>query len=333
MVKPVAKLKYSILSRTAQKEFGEKNLCLAGGVALNCVANGHLLKERVFENLWIQPASGDAGGAIGAALAIWYQHLNNPRREPAQDAMKGAYLGPQYTNETILQILKDMGAEFIHLEDKELFSRVAKMIAEENVVGWFQGPMEFGPRALGNRSILGDPRSTKMQSVMNLKIKFRESFRPFAPSVLAERVSDYFEMDSASPYMMLVAAVQKNQRLPISKEASNMFGIEKLKIPRSNIPAITHVDYSARVQTVHKETNHRFYGLISNFEKETGCPVLINTSFNVRGEPIVCTPEDAYRCFMRTEMDYLVLENFILSKKNQPSKNFELYGKDTFDPD
>ncbi len=321
------------LGKNIQKETGEKNLCLAGGVALNCVANGRLLRENIFEKLWIQPASGDAGGAIGAALAAWYQHLRQPRNPQGQDAMLGSYLGPSFSNNEIQQCLKNLGAVFHQYHDETLFSHVASLLAEENVVGWFQGAMEFGPRALGNRSILGDPRSEKMQSVMNLKIKFRESFRPFAPSVLAEKVQECFELEEPSPYMMLVAPVKTSLRVPMTPEQESLFGVEKLKVVRSKIPAITHVDYSARVQTVHPQTNPRYYELIKAFDKKTGCPVLINTSFNVRGEPIVCTPEDAYRCFMRTEMDYLVLENCVLSKQDQPQENLEKYGRDTFELD
>ncbi len=321
------------LGKNIRKETGEKNLCLAGGVALNCVANGRLLRESVFEKLWIQPASGDAGGAIGAALAAWYQHLGRDRHPEGQDAMLGSYLGPSFSNAEIQQSLEGLGAVFHRHHDQTLFPHVAGLLAEENVVGWFQGAMEFGPRALGNRSILGDPRSEKMQSVMNLKIKFRESFRPFAPSVLAEKVQECFELQEPSPYMMLVAPVKESLRLPINKEQESLFGIEKLKVARSKIPAITHVDYSARVQTVHPQTNPRYYELIKAFDQKTGCPVLINTSFNVRGEPIVCSPEDAYRCFMRTEMDYLVLENFVLAKQDQPRENLEKYGRDTFELD
>ena len=307
------------LGRTLHQETGAVNLCLAGGVALNCVANGRLLREGPFEDIWIQPAAGDAGGSLGAALSIWHEYLENPRTTNGGDSMSGAYLGPSFCDREITEFLDSMNASYQRLEDNELMPRLAEILDQENVVGWFQGRMEFGPRALGGRSIIGDPRSPKMQSVMNLKIKYRESFRPFAPSVLAERVSEIFELDSPSPYMLLVAPVQERLKLPMSEAQQQMFGIDKLNVPRSEIPAITHVDYSARVQTVHRETNPRYHDLISHFERRTGCAVIINTSFNVRGEPIVCTPEDAYRCFMRTEMDYLVLENFLLSKPEQPA--------------
>ncbi|MGK7877326.1 MAG: carbamoyltransferase [Xenococcaceae cyanobacterium] len=305
------------LARTARKELGEDYLCLAGGVALNCVANGRILREGPFQDIWVQPAAGDAGGAVGAALAIWHQYQEKPRFTKGGDSMQGSYLGPKFTSSEIQSYLDRVGAKYQWLEDGELLPRVAEILALENVVGWFQGRMEFGPRALGSRSIIGDPRSSKMQSVMNLKIKYRESFRPFAPSVLAEKVSDYFEIDRSSPYMLLVASVKEDLHIPMTPQQQQLFGIEKLKIPRSAIPAVTHVDYSARIQTVHQETNPRYYELIRHFEQKTGCGVLVNTSFNVRGEPIVCTPEDAYRCFMRTEMDYLVLENFLLAKSQQ----------------
>jgi carbamoyltransferase len=338
------------LGRTVQKERGVDYLCLAGGVALNCGANGRRRREGPFKDIWVQPAAGDAGGALGAALAVWYQYCEQPRtvKRPAvaaaeteleaavgaetavatlspramptaapADMMKGAYLGPNFTNAEIRDYLDSIDAKYVYLEDVELMPRLADILAEGNVVGWFQGRMEFGPRALGGRSIIGDPRNTKMQSVMNLKIKYRESFRPFAPSVLADRVSDYFEHDRPSPYMLMVAPVQESRRIPMTAEQQQLFGIEKLNVPRSEIPAITHVDYSARIQTVHRETNPRYYSLIRHFEKRTGCGVIVNTSFNVRGEPIVCTPEDAYRCFMRTEMDYLVLENYLLAKTEQ----------------
>ena len=307
------------LGRSVHKELGRDNLCLAGGVALNCVANGRLLREGPFENIWIQPAAGDAGGAVGAALAVWHEYLGEERVVNGSDAMQGSYLGPRFSNEQILTYLDSAGAVYERFEPDATCKKVAKVLAGENIVGWFQGRMEFGPRALGGRSIIGDPRSVKMQSVMNLKIKYRESFRPFAPSVLDDRVSDYFELDSPSPYMLLVAPVQPELRIEMSDEQNKLFGIEKLNIPRSEIPAITHVDYSARVQTVHEKTNPRYYNLLKCFDQETGCAVLVNTSFNVRGEPIVCTPEDAYRCFMRTEMDFLVLEDFVLEKTAQPA--------------
>ena len=307
------------LARTVRNELDVENLCLAGGVALNCVANGRLLREKVFDNIWIQPAAGDAGGALGAALACWHQYNEKPRKlNGSIDSMKGSYLGPRYSSDEAGTALDKLNAVYERLDDTELFERLARMLAQENVVGWFQGHMEFGPRALGGRSIIGDPRSTKMQSVMNLKIKYRESFRPFAPAVLADKVAEYFEMEESSPYMLLVADVKVELRLDMTEEQKKLFGVEKLKVPRSQLPAITHVDYSARVQTVEDRTNPRFYALIKQFEKETGCGVLINTSFNVRGEPIVCTPEDAYRCFMRTEMDCLVIENLLFLKENQP---------------
>ncbi|MCB1616984.1 MAG: carbamoyltransferase [Pseudomonadales bacterium] len=308
------------LARTVQKELGVDNLCLAGGVALNCVSNGRLLREGPFKNIWVQPAAGDAGGALGAALAIWYEYLDNPRTPDPQklDDMQGSYLGPRHSNESIASYLDSIGAKYQQLDDATLMPKLAEVMEAENVVGWFQGRMEFGPRALGGRTITGDPRSPKMQSVMNLKIKYRESFRPFAPAVKAEKVADWFEHDTVSPYMLMVAPVAESKRKAMTEAQQKLFGIEKLKVPRSEIPAVTHVDYSARIQTVHTETNPRFYALLDAFEQRTGCPVLVNTSFNVRGEPIVNTPEDAYRCFMRTEMDYLVLENCLLYKKDQP---------------
>ncbi len=307
------------LARTVQKETGEDYLCLAGGVALNCVANGRVLREGPFKDIWIQPAAGDAGGALGAALTVWHQYLDRPRTpDGGLDGMKGGYLGPRFSDIEIANFLNSVGAKYQRLDDVELYPRVAEILDGENVIGWFQGRMEFGPRALGGRSIIGDPRSRKMQSVMNLKIKYRESFRPFAPSVLAERVGKYFEHDRSSPYMLIVAPVREEHRIPMTEEEQQRFGIEKLNVPRSVLPAITHVDYSARIQTVHKETNPRYHALIEAFEQRTGCPVVVNTSFNVRGEPIVGSPQDAYRCFMRTEMDYLVIENFILAKPDQP---------------
>jgi carbamoyltransferase len=306
------------LANTAQKELGVDYLCLAGGVALNCVSNGRLLREGKFKDIWIQPAAGDAGGAIGAASSVWHQYLEKPRQVKGSDSMKGSYLGPRFSSDEIQQYLDDVRAIYTYFNEAELCKTVANILAKGNVVGWFQGRMEFGPRALGDRSIIGDPRNEKMQSVMNLKIKYRESFRPFAPSVLADKVSDYFELDHNSPYMLLVANIKEDLKIAMTEEQKQLFGIEKLNIPRSQLPAITHVDYSARVQTVHPETNPRYHQLISEFEALTGCGVLVNTSFNVRGEPIVCTPEDAYRCFMRTEMDYLVLENYVLAKTDQP---------------
>jgi carbamoyltransferase len=326
------------LGKTLHEETGERNLCLAGGVALNCVANGRLLREGPYENIWIQPAAGDAGGAAGAAAVVWHDYDNQPRtltgdKCPAADRMSGSYLGPSYAPEQIKAQLDALGAKYSVLDDDTLFSTAAQLLNEECVVGWFQGRMEFGPRALGGRSIIGDPRSAKMQSVMNLKIKYRESFRPFAPSVLWERVSDYFEQDVPSPYMLVVAPVQEKLRIALSAEQQNLFGIDRLKLKRSELPAITHVDYSARVQTVHEETNPRYYALLKAFEQLTGCGVLVNTSFNVRGEPIVCSPTDAYRCFMRTEMDYLVVENFLLDKKEQPAWEDDTSWQDEFELD
>ena len=306
------------LVRNVHKELGVDYLCLAGGVALNCVANGRILRENLLKDIWIQPAAGDAGGALGAALSVWHEYQDKPRAVNQVDSMQGAYLGPQSFDTDIRTYLDSINAPYESLPDDELLPKLAQILSDENVVGWFHGRMEFGPRALGGRSILGDPRSTKMQSVMNLKIKFRESFRPFAPSILQERVSDYFEMDHASPYMLLVADVKPEFRLPLTESQQKLFGIEKLNVPRSTLPAITHLDYSARIQTVHSETNPRYHALLKQFEALTGCPILVNTSFNVRGEPLVCTPQDAYQCFMRTEMDYLVLENCLLSKHNQP---------------
>ena len=307
------------MARTVHAETGETRLCLAGGVALNCVANGRLLREGPFDDIWIQPAAGDAGGAVGAAYTVWHEYLDNERETSSgHDQMQGAYLGPHYGEQAIREFLDSIKAPAEQLDDELLFERLALLLEEENVVGWFQGRMEFGPRALGARSIIGDPRSQSMQSVMNLKIKYRESFRPFAPAVKAESVGDWFEIDRASPYMLMVAGVVEDKRLAMSEEQRALFGIDKLNVPRSLVPAVTHVDYSARIQTIHSETNPRFHALICAFEQRTGCPVLVNTSFNVRGEPIVCTPEDAYRCFMRTEMDYLVLENFLLDKSAQP---------------
>ena len=306
------------LANSLHRETGLSNLCLSGGVALNCVGNGRVLREGPFSGLWIQPAAGDAGSALGAALNVHYSYLNQPRVcQGPSDAMRGSYLGPRFSNEDIESSLQQLEARYERVEDSDLYRRVAKYLAEGKVIGWLQGHMEFGPRALGGRSILGDPRSEKMQSVMNLKIKYRESFRPFAPSVLRERVSEYFEMDADSPYMLLVAPVAEKRRRAVQPDQQKLFGIDLLNVPKSDIPAVTHVDYSARVQTVSPDTNPRYYQLLQEFEKQTGCAVLINTSFNVRGEPIVCTPEDAYRCFMRTEMDVLVLENCLVLKEFQ----------------
>lgn len=322
------------LARTIHAELGTDYLCLAGGVALNCVANGRLLREGPFKDIWIQPAAGDAGGAIGCASALWHEYLGNPRTiSGTGDGMSGAYLGPRFSDTDIRSHLDLVGAHYTRLDDAELLPRLARILAQENVVGWCQGRMEFGPRALGGRSIIGDARSPKMQAQMNLKIKYRESFRPFAPAVLAERVSDYFELDRPSPYMLFVAPVEKTLRLSMTAEQESLFGIEKLNVPRSRVPAITHVDYSARIQTVHPETNPRFHALLEAFDALTGCPLLVNTSFNVRGEPIVCTPEDAYRCFMRTEMDYLVFENFLLAKVDQPRREKDEAWKAEFELD
>jgi len=308
------------LAQTIHAETGEENLCLAGGVALNCVANGRLLREGPFENIWIQPAAGDAGGALGAAAIVWHDYLDADRKpNAAMDAMQGAFLGPGFSAAGIRADLDAQGAVYREHGDAELLPRLAELLEQEHVIGWAHGRMEFGPRALGGRSIIGDPRSAKMQSVMNLKIKYRESFRPFAPSVLAERVDDYFEQQTASPYMLIVAPVRESLRIPLTEEQRQLFGIERLNLKRSELPAITHVDYSARVQTVHQETNPRYHALLKAFEARTGCGLLVNTSFNVRGEPIVRTTEDAYRCFMRTEMDYLVVENFLLDKREQPA--------------
>ncbi|HYX41273.1 MAG TPA: carbamoyltransferase C-terminal domain-containing protein, partial [Pyrinomonadaceae bacterium] len=310
------------MARHVHKETDERNLCLAGGVALNCVGNGRILREGPFEHVWIQPAAGDAGGALGACLSTWYQYLGNARdveqvKGGHADGMRGSYLGPVFSNEEIRTYLDTTGATYRRLEHNELAEYVAGLLAQEKIVGWFQGRMEFGPRALGARSILGDPRSPKMQAQMNLKIKFRESFRPFAPSVLRERVADYFEMDCDSPYMLLVAPVQQRHRISMTDEEQKLFGIEKLNVPRSTIPAITHVDYSARVQTVSRVDNPLYYDLIAAFERLTDCPVVVNTSFNVRGEPIVCAPEHAFTCFMRTEMDVLVMGDYVLDKRDQ----------------
>jgi carbamoyltransferase len=308
------------MARHVHRETGMRNLCLAGGVALNCVGNGRLLREGPFERIWIQPAAGDAGGALGVALAIHHKVLGQDRRLRSEgDSMHGSYLGPQFSDVEIEAVLREVGAVWERAPDEAtLVARTADLLADEKVVGWVQGRMEFGPRALGARSILGDPRSPKMQSVMNLKIKYRESFRPFAPSVLRERVSEWFELDVESPYMLLVAKVRPEHRIAMTPEQEKLFGIEKLNVPRSTIPAVTHIDYSARIQTVHRETNPRYHALLTAFAERTGCPVLVNTSFNVRGEPIVCTPRDAYRCFMRTEMDYLVLGSYIIEKSRQP---------------
>ena len=304
------------LTRDISKEYKIKNLCLAGGVALNCVANGKILNEKVFENIWIQPAAGDAGGSLGAALAYWYHELGKPRLE-FKDQMKGSYLGPKFENNIIEDNLKSLKAKYKKFDTNEIISLTAKELSNEKTVGWFQGRMEFGPRALGGRSILADPRSDKMQKELNLKIKFRESFRPFAPSVLREDLNKWFELDCDSPYMLLVSEVKKEKQIQMSDSDKKLFGIDKLNVKRSSIPAVTHVDYSARIQTVHKETNKKYYDLINKFKEITGCSLLVNTSFNVRGEPIVCSVEDAFNCFMGTNLDILVIENFILFKQEQ----------------
>jgi carbamoyltransferase len=322
------------MARTVHRETGSKNLCMAGGVALNCVGNGRILREGPFENIWIQPAAGDAGGSLGVAQLIWHRHLDQPRRvTPGKDSMKGAYLGPGFPDADIEAALKELGAVYERLDREILNRRVASLMADGKIVGWFNGRMEFGPRALGHRSILGDARNPRMQAQMNLKIKFREGFRPFAPSVLRERVSEYFELDTDSPYMLLVAPVKKERQLPITDEASTLWGIEQLNVPRSDIPAVTHIDYSARVQTVSPETSPEYYGLIKAFEELTGCGVVVNTSFNVRGEPIVCTPEEAYRCFMRTDIDHLVTGPFLMAKEDQPEWHEEGDWRDEFQLD
>ena len=305
------------ITRFLSKEFKLQNLCMAGGVALNCVANGKILKEGLFKNIWIQPASGDAGGALGAAQAFYYQELDNKRKILKTDSMNGSYLGPKFSDDQVEDELKSCGANFKKLTLDQVIKDTAKALSEEKAVGWFQGRMEFGPRSLGNRSIIADSRSEKMQKNLNLKVKYRENFRPFAPAVLFEKVSEWFEINSESPYMLLVAEVKKSKQLQMTEQQKSLFGIDKLNIKRSSIPSVTHVDYSARIQTVHKETNPTFHKLIEEFEKITDCPVLINTSFNVRGEPIVCSVADAFNCFMGTDLDILVCNNFILYKDNQ----------------
>ncbi|MCA9756832.1 MAG: carbamoyltransferase [Candidatus Eisenbacteria bacterium] len=360
------------MARHVRKVTGQRNLCLAGGVALNCVANGKILREEIFDDIWIQPAAGDAGGALGCALSAWHHYLENPRipfpkggptpagtrravgvgaeaapsssagvptaassggRTTPHDRQRGSYLGPEFSDAQIQQFLDQVGAKYERLGDDEVIERTADILAAENVVGWFQGRMEFGPRALGNRSIIGDSRSRTMQTTMNLKIKFRESFRPFAPSVLEESISDWFEIDRPSPYMLLVADVKEDHRLPLPAGTETLFGIDKLKVVRSTVPSITHVDYSARIQSVSKDTNPRYHALISAFHERTGCPVIVNTSFNVRGEPIVCSPKDAYTCFMRTDMDYLVLGNYVLAKPDQPPLRDDIDWKTEFQLD
>jgi carbamoyltransferase len=322
------------LAQTLYRETGAENLCLAGGVALNCVANGKILREGPYKGLWIQPSAGDAGGAVGAALTAWHKLEKRPRIiEGVHDAMRGSLLGPSFTNEEIEEFLREKEATYVQLNDEILLVRLAEELASGKVVGWFQGRMEFGPRALGGRSILGDARNPKMQSVMNLKIKFRESFRPFAPSILRERVSDYFQLNTDSPYMLLVAPVVETRRTRLTKEQESLWGLDLLNIPKSDIPAATHVDYSARVQTVHEDLNPRYYRLLKAFEAKTGCGLLVNTSFNVRNEPIVCSPEDAYRCFMRTAIDILVLENCLLYKADQKPLEHDTNWQDTFEMD
>ena len=321
------------LVKSIAKETGIKNLCMAGGVALNCVANGKIHEANIFDNIWFQPAAGDAGGSLGAALAFWYQELKKERRiSEKQDEMKGSYLGPSFNNEKIEIVLNSIGAKYNKLSENDLIQVVAEELKNQKTVGWFQGKMEFGPRALGARSIIADPRSEKMQKELNLKVKFRESFRPFAPSVLREDVGKWFELEYDSPYMLLVSNIKKNIQIPMSENDKKLFGIEKLNIKRSSIPAVTHVDYSARIQTVHKETNPKYHKLLSKFKEITDCPILVNTSFNVRGEPIVCSIEDAFRCFMGTNLDILVCENFLLEKNKQSANLLGDY-KNKFEKD
>ena len=314
------------IAKVIAKETGEKNLCLAGGVALNCVANGVLLREKVFDNIWIQPAAGDAGGALGAALSIWYLHHKKERNSSSnRDSMKGAFLGPGFEDNEIESKLKSLGAVYIKLSEEDLIEEVASALTAEKAVGWMQGRMEFGPRALGARSIIADPRSPLMQKQLNLKVKYRESFRPFAPSVLRDDVNDWFEHDSDSPYMLFVADVQKDKHLIMTSNEEELFGIDKLNLPRSSVPAITHIDYSARIQTVHEDTNSKYHAVISKFKEKTGCPLVVNTSFNVRGEPIICSPEDAFKCFMGTELDVLAIGNCLLLKEDQNQELKENY--------
>ena len=305
------------LVRSIKQEYNLKNLCLAGGVALNCVANGKILKEKIFENIWIQPAAGDAGGSLGAALALWHKELNNSRKVNPKDDMQGSYLGPEYSNNEIEKFLSNIGASFEIYDESKFIEKVTSALIEGKAIGWYQGRMEFGPRALGARSIIADPRSEKMQKNLNLKVKYRESFRPFAPSIIRENLSEWFDINCDSPYMLTVANISKSKCIEMNKDQEKLFGIEKLNIKRSEIPAVTHVDYSARIQTVHEDTNLKYYKLISEFNKKTGCPLVVNTSFNVRGEPIVNTPEDAFNCFMGTEIDILAIGNCFLEKKNQ----------------
>jgi carbamoyltransferase len=313
------------MTRSLAKEYNIPNLCMAGGVALNCVANGKILRDKSFKDVWIQPASGDAGGALGGALAVWHKELNKPRKINPNDAMQGSYLGPSYEQNSIEKELLDCGAKFDSVNEYEMIEQTAQALADGNAIGWFHGRMEFGPRSLGGRSILGDPRSEKMQKTLNLKVKYRESFRPFAPSVLREDVSEWFELDNDSPYMLFVDNVKEDKRIDMTKDEESLFGIDKLNVKRSSIPAVTHVDYSARIQTVHKETNPKYHKLITKFKEKTGCSVVVNTSFNVRGEPIVCTPQDAFRCFMGTELDVLVVGNCVLKKDKQDISLIEDY--------
>ncbi len=319
------------LAKSLRKEYGIKNLCLAGGVALNCVANGRILEQKIFDKIWIQPAAGDAGGSLGAALALWHLDQGNTRLVNKNDDMKGSYLGTEFSQDEIEKVLKSVGAKFDTFKYDDLIDKTAEFLSNEKAIGWFQGRMEFGPRALGGRSIIGDPRSDKMQKNLNLKVKYRESFRPFAPSILREDLSEWFDMSVDSPYMLLVANINSNKKIEMTSEQKKLFGIDKLNIKRSEIPAVTHVDYSARIQTVTRNNNYRYYDLISKFKEKTGCPIIVNTSFNVRGEPIVNTPVDAFNCFMGTELDYLVIGNCILEKTKQDSnlqkdytKKFEL---------
>ena len=316
------------LAKSLKEEFDIPNLCLAGGVALNCVANGKLLKEKIFENIWVQPASGDAGGSLGGALAVWHGELNEERKINLKDSMKGSYLGPEYSHNLIKDELDKIGAIYQELNEKEILEKTADDLSNSLAIGWFQGRMEFGPRALGGRSIIGDPRSSTMQKNLNLKVKYRESFRPFAPSILNEDASDWFDIQSNSPYMLFVANIKKDKTLDMTEEQKKLFGIEKLNIKRSEIPAVTHVDYSARIQTVNENTNKKYFDLIKKFKEKTGCPVIVNTSFNVRGEPIVNTPLDAYNCFMGTELDKLVIGNFYLDKKEQDQSLIKDYKKE-----
>ena len=305
------------LAKSLREEYEIENLCLAGGVALNCVANGKLFKEKIFKNIWVQPAAGDAGGSLGAALALWYAELGHKRSVVSKDQMKGSYLGDEFSQTEIENELKQLGAKFVTLNYEQLIDKTAELISKENAIGWFQGRMEFGPRALGNRSIIGDPRSDSMQKILNLKVKYRESFRPFAPSILKEDVEEWFNFNGDSPYMLMVADINSKKKIEMTESQKKLFGIDKLNVKRSEIPAVTHVDYSARLQTVNRDTNSKYYDLISKFKEKTSCPVIINTSFNVRGEPIVHSPTDAFNCFMGTDLDYLVIGNCILDKTKQ----------------